>query len=131
MAQYFLVMQRGSEIGKLFDLNKRQFTIGRNPDNDLVLTDPLVSRYHSVIQPDKNGTFRIIDLNSTNGVLVNEGKLDPGIPQALVHHDMIFIGSSVFNIQTRSDDYQPHPPPPPRGQEQGATQTLTYSRLYS
>jgi pSer/pThr/pTyr-binding forkhead associated (FHA) protein len=40
--------------------------IGRRPDNDIVLDDDDVSRYHAVII-DTGGSFVISDLRSTNG----------------------------------------------------------------
>ena len=44
----FLITQRGPEIGRRYELTELQFTIGRGQDNDLVLVDALVSRYHAV-----------------------------------------------------------------------------------
>ena len=129
MPKFFLVMQRGTEIGKKIPISKHQFTIGRNADNDIVLNDPLVSRYHTVIQADQNGTARIIDLNSTNGVLVNETKLEPGAPRFLVHRDVIYVGSSVFNLQIRPDNYNPITPS--SADPSDVTQVLEYVRLYS
>src|ERR1700742_3985841 len=43
--------------------------IGRRPDNDIVLDDDEVSRYHAVVI-DTAGNFVISDLRSTNGVQV-------------------------------------------------------------
>ena len=130
MSYYFLVTQRGKEIGSRIKLENRQITIGRNTDNDIVLNDPLVSRYHSVIQTDKIGNLKIIDLGSTNGVLVNESKLEPGNPRSLQNRDVIYIGSSVFNLQVRGDDYQPAQAPS-RATDKDATQILDYKQLYS
>lgn len=48
----------------------RVYTIGRNPDNNIFLSDPTVSRTHARIEWDK-GAFVIHDTNSTNGILVN------------------------------------------------------------
>ncbi len=129
MPKFFLVTQRGKEIGQRIPIAKHQFTIGRNADNDIVLNDPLVSRYHMVIQADQNGVVRIIDLNSTNGVLVNENKLEPGTPHFLAHRDVIFVGSSVYNLQVRLDSFKPSSPPLPAASDQ--TQTMEYARLYS
>lgn len=130
MPNFFLVTQRGKEIGSLIRLENRQITIGRNNDNDLVLNDPLVSRYHSVIQPSPDGNLRITDLASTNGVLVNGQKLDPGAPFPLAHRDTVFIGNSVFSVQIRPDSYQPAPKPDSQLDNQ-TTQNLKYQQLYS
>lgn len=130
MSQYFLITQRGKEIGSIIRLENRQITIGRNSDNDLMLNDPLVSRYHSVIQPDRDGQFRITDLASTNGILVNGEKLEPGAPFPLSHRDTIFIGNSVFNFHIRPDNYQPSAQPNAQA-DSGATMSLQYQQLYS
>jgi serine phosphatase RsbU (regulator of sigma subunit) len=57
-------------------------TLGRLPGQDLVLSDPLVSRRHAVIVHE-NGAYAVIDQNSThgtflNGVRVERAELLPG-----------------------------------------------------
>ena len=51
---------------------KKSFTIGRDPQNDIVISDPsdLVSRLHATLKVDKKGHYRIMD-QSTNGTYVN------------------------------------------------------------
>jgi len=108
----FLVVQRGPDIGARIELNQRQITMGRNPDNVIVLTDPLVSRYHAVIQYDLNsGQASVIDLGSTNGVMVNEKHIDPGLPYLLQQRDSVSVGRSVFNLQMRPENYRASLPP--------------------
>src|SRR6266852_2353030 len=51
-------------------LDKREITIGRRPDNTVVLSHPQVSAYHARMVQE-GGTYRIIDLNSTNHTYVN------------------------------------------------------------
>lgn len=50
--------------------NVKELTIGRKPDNDVVLPHPQVSGHHALLRQD-SGSYRIIDLNSTNHVYVN------------------------------------------------------------
>ena len=45
--------------------------IGKAPDNDVVINDPHVSRYHAQLIRTENDTWIIEDLNSTNGTFVN------------------------------------------------------------
>lgn len=45
--------------------------IGKAPDNDVVINDPHVSRYHAQLVRTENDTWIIEDLNSTNGTFVN------------------------------------------------------------
>ena len=49
----------------------RVITIGRAPQNDIVINDPRVGRSHLQIIEHDNGRFSIVDLNSTNGTYVN------------------------------------------------------------
>lgn len=94
----FLIAQRGAEIGRRFDIAAAQFTIGRGSDNELVLSDALVSRYHGVIRQDPDAVV-IVDLGSTNPVLVNDTALEPGVPHRLQHRDVVIIGQHVFSYQ--------------------------------
>lgn len=50
--------------------NVRELTIGRKPDNNVVLPHPQVSGHHAMLKQE-GGSYRIIDLNSTNHVYVN------------------------------------------------------------
>ena len=46
-------------------------TIGRFPNNMVVLDHPLVSGYHARLERVRSGNYRVIDLGSTNHVFVN------------------------------------------------------------
>lgn len=58
-----------STSGRVYPLTATATTIGRLPDNDLVLDDAKVSRHHAVII-DTGTSFVITDLRSANGVVV-------------------------------------------------------------
>lgn len=70
-------------------------TIGRKPDNMLILSDAYVSGNHAKILL-KNNDCIIEDLNSTNGTFVNEEKIEGRV--YLSAGDEIKIGSSIFKI---------------------------------
>ncbi len=97
----FMIVQRGEDIGRRFDIDTTQLTIGRGSDNDLVLNDPMVSRYHAVVKRQGN-RFSLIDLGSSNPVVVNDQVLEPGMAQQLNHRDVIFVGKTVFSFQNRT-----------------------------
>ena len=71
--------------------------IGRRPDNDIVLDDDDVSRYHAVII-DTGSSFVISDLRSTNGVQVQGRRIRPAPPFPMV----ITSASAATNSPSKS-----------------------------
>ena len=53
----------------------KELTIGRLPDNHIVIENAMVGRRHAKIVMDKGGNCEIIDLKSTNGTYVNGRKV--------------------------------------------------------
>jgi DNA-binding NtrC family response regulator len=56
----------GQDRGKAHVATGSEMTVGTAPGNDLVVTDPTVSRHHGLIQATIDG-FLLRDLDSTNG----------------------------------------------------------------
>jgi hypothetical protein len=71
------------------------YTIGRAPENLLVVNDPKVSSHHAQIRPEGQG-YDIVDLGSSNGTFVNEQRLVPNVPRLLYTGDQVRIGDTVF-----------------------------------
>jgi adenylate cyclase len=79
-------------------------TIGRAPDNSVVLDDPRASRYHAHINQGDNGTFIIVDgavingqlRRSANKVFING---EPRFEQQLKNGDRITIGASTLRFE--------------------------------
>lgn len=62
---------RSSDTGPItHELTDETITIGRSPDNMIVLDDPSVSGRHAHLQ-QSGDVYRLKDLNSTNGTRVN------------------------------------------------------------
>ena len=72
--------------------NKR-FVIGRDKSNDIELADMVVSRRHAEVFPGAEGYY-IRDLGSSNGVMVNQTRIDN--PYQLGHGDRIAMGSTLI-----------------------------------
>ena len=89
--------------GAISIVSTTPFTIGREPNNTLILDDALCSRYHARIvkQADTQGTVRhqIIDVGSSNGTFVNGQKLAPNQPFWLTSGNMIRIGSQEWTFE--------------------------------
>jgi len=79
-------------------------TIGRAPDNAVVLDDPRASRYHAHITQSENGTFSIVDgavingqlRRSANKVFING---EPEFEHKLKNGDRITIGASTLRFE--------------------------------
>lgn len=72
-----------------------EFVIGRSPDCQLSLDDPLVSRRHAILVVQADAVY-VEDLASRNGVLVN-GKRVSG-PTRLADGDQIQVGSQMMEL---------------------------------
>jgi len=102
MNQPLLVITLDSEIVDTRRLDKHIITIGRNTDNDLVITDPLISKYHAVIESigSNEGQIVIRDLQSSNSTFVNNMK----ITEAYLNiGDEVIIGKHVIRLQYGKD----------------------------
>jgi len=71
---YQLVMRSGPAPGKTFELTGKDITIGRDPANDIPISDPEVSRNHARLSAQTGG-YVLEDLGSTNGTFVNGQRL--------------------------------------------------------
>ncbi|GLE51101.1 BTAD domain-containing putative transcriptional regulator [Mycobacterium montefiorense] len=85
--------------GRQYRLNDATTRIGRFPDNDIVLDDNDVSRYHAAITDSGTG-FVITDLRSTNGVEVQGNRIRGSA--SLADGDHIRIGGREFTVEIRS-----------------------------
>lgn len=74
--------------------------LGRNPDNDILITNTSVSAYHAEIQRRRDGTFIVTDLDSLNGVVVNNDAVDVG---RLSDGDVIDLGEVRFRFRLNDE----------------------------
>ncbi len=73
-------------------------TVGRKPDNGLMITtDPFISGKHAVLLFE-NGRYKVMDLGSTNGTRWNGRRLLPQVPQSLSNGDEIIFGQTPFTF---------------------------------
>jgi predicted component of type VI protein secretion system len=123
-----LVMRAGPQPGQTFVLDQDSLTLGRDPDNEIAIGDPQVSRQHARITR-QGGLTVIEDAGSTNGTFVNGLRLAG--PHTLTDGDVISLGDAVTlsyhsaditmteplggqpTVSTAPPSYEPPPPPPP------------------
>ncbi len=91
----------GRNLGEI-PLDKERVTIGRHPDNDIVLKDDrAISGHHAVIITIMNDSF-LEDLESTNGTIVNGRRVGK---HPLSNGDLIQIGRHNLKYEGEETDY--------------------------
>jgi len=93
-----LTFESGPFAGRIVALPNQMVTIGRAPDNDVVVGDPATSGHHGRIEV-RSGFFWISDLGSTNGTLVNG---EPVIEKQLADGDQVAIGQNTLRFTLES-----------------------------
>jgi hypothetical protein len=89
-----LTITKGPDAGLSRELQNLPFKIGRSEDNDLVINDPLVSRYHAVIEK-RGHDYQIRDLKSTNGTFVGGRRIEERL---LEDGDVIQMGDTALRF---------------------------------
>jgi len=97
----YLVVQ--DETKKRYSIIRTAWRIGRSKDNELTLRDSSVSRRHAEIHRDKGDIFTLVDLESLNGVYVNDEKIHK---RKLHEGDIVEIGDVAMRFTLLSDEYQ-------------------------
>ena len=82
-----------------FAIEEDETTIGRDKDNDIVLSDPRVSGSHAKIIRQEEG-YLMTDLGSHNGTRVNEEFVQKHL---LNHNDEIRIGQNRLTFLTKEE----------------------------
>lgn len=95
-----LVGIQGLVAGGTFGLTGGSVTVGRDGENEIVLAENTVSRYHARIVQDGTGQFVLTDLESANGVFVNGTRVQRAM---LTHGDEVKIGDNYFRFQAAKD----------------------------
>jgi len=103
-----ILLKAHGAVIKEIKLDKQRLTIGRKPDNDIVLDDQSASGHHvRIIQIQS--VFFIEDAGSSNGTFVNGKKVDR---KQLVNGDQVAIGEHALLYQEDSKVSVAAPPKP-------------------
>ena len=80
--------------GRELQFDQSVIALGALEDNDVVLSDPTVSRYHAkIVEDDRN--YTLVDLGSTNGTFVNKVR----VREAYLHPgSVIHVGKSEIRF---------------------------------
>ena len=93
------VIEMHKEDARVFPLAPGVTTFGRRPENSIVIQgDPYVSGNHAQIIADED-VFRLTDVGSTNGTLLNGARLTINEPVTLSPGDIILIGGTALRFE--------------------------------
>jgi pSer/pThr/pTyr-binding forkhead associated (FHA) protein len=94
-----------TKIGTIIPIRSKKspawtrLTIGRRPENDVVIDDPAVSEIHSYLKRQEAALI-IGDFDSTNGTRINGAQLVPPTVHELKDEDIITLGQCSFQFFT-------------------------------
>lgn len=114
-----LVVESGPDKGMEIRISTSGARLGRASGNDIVLTDPALSRFHCRFYY-KEGRLHVSDLASTNETLIN-GR--PSVDGRLTAGDRVTIGQTVLKVlrDAPPDAAEPTPNPPPPAPMEAST----------
>lgn len=99
----------GPLAGKAYPITKPIITLGRDPANDIVISEPAVSRHHARIAL-YNGIWTITKVQQQNSMTINQSDTGEG---QLQNSDTVSLGNGtttfVFRLQSRSVAATPQP----------------------
>ncbi|MCB5912420.1 FHA domain-containing protein, partial [Streptomyces pinistramenti] len=83
--------------GEQLAIGRRRNSTGESPDVDLGRSpeDPGVSHQHALVVQQQDGSWAVVDQNSTNGTTLNlaEEPIQPYVPVALHEGDRVHVGA--------------------------------------
>ncbi|MFE9098401.1 FHA domain-containing protein [Streptomyces sp. NPDC007264] len=89
--------QQRTLSGNQVTIGRRRHSTGDTPDIDLSVPpeDPGVSHQHAVLVQQPDGSWAVVDQNSTNGTTVNGGEepIQPFVPVPLQDGDRVHVGA--------------------------------------
>ena len=92
-----LVIIEGEKTGQMVRLERREITIGRSPDSDLIVDDEYASTHHAKLILINND-WLIQDLNSTNGTYLDGSRV--GTPAVVKLNTPVRVGKTVFELRS-------------------------------
>jgi pSer/pThr/pTyr-binding forkhead associated (FHA) protein len=85
-----------TKIGDILEMDNTPYiTIGRNPDNKIVLKNTNISRYHCKVRLITPIMLEIEDLGSANGTFADSEKLTPHLKQQFASSVIIKLGDNT------------------------------------
>lgn len=84
-------------MGKLYFLaGKKSITLGRDIRNDIVISDPFVSKIHMILDCVDDDFVSVAQVSGRNGIVVNDELIRAGRRVEITRSDVLTIGKVVF-----------------------------------
>ena len=97
----YLKIRSGPDVGRRVRLDlMRTMHIGRGANCEIVLSDPVASRFHAVIFHE-DGVWQVRDMRSRNGMLVNGQKTDHA---TLGDSHIVTVGDTELQFYDTGED---------------------------
>ena len=87
-------LEKSSALQEEYTISSNMMTIGRHPNNTISIPQESISRHHAKIE-FQDGAFYIVDLNSSNGTIVNSQRITR---HELKEGDIIMMGDVEFGF---------------------------------
>lgn len=113
-----LLLKFNAAVIKEITWDKDALTVGRKPDNDIVIDNPAISGHHCKLVKQGSGFF-VEDLESTNGTFLNEKRVKTS---GLKHNDVVGVAKHALVFVDDDPPPQEAPKAAPAGD---ATMMLT------
>jgi pSer/pThr/pTyr-binding forkhead associated (FHA) protein len=97
-----LLVGPAAQIGQQWKIDKKSITLGRYSTSDVQIKDVSLSKVHARFTRNDDGSVAIIDMESTNGTLINGKKLTPFESLPLRNNDQIKAGNVVLKFLEKS-----------------------------
>ena len=112
-----LLLKFNAAVIKEVAMEKESISIGRKPDNDIVIDNPAISGHHCKLTLEGGGYY-VEDLESTNGTFVNEKRIKKS---GLHHNDVVGLAKHAVVFLNEAELAEAGPPQP----SSDATMVLT------
>ena len=95
----WIVATSGKHTDQTFKFKPVRTVIGTASDCDIVIEDQFMSSRHCEVRVESNGNYKLVDLGSTNGIVVNDKKVRE---HELVDNDQFKLGRTEFKFKSIS-----------------------------
>lgn len=117
-----LQLKFNAAVLKEIEMSKAAVTVGRKPDNDVVIDNPAISGHHCRITLEGE-TYYVEDLESTNGTYVNQKR----VKKAGLHHNDV-VGLAKHALVFVEENPGPQGQPTQAGPASDATVMISQQK---